>query len=253
MIKILRKRWQQVVAAILTVIMLGIPAMTGFAAVNMSGLVPGKAAFSTEKPDQYCESCTADPKIVEYAKQMFGLSGEVITGKEEQGYLGLLKSIKEFDNLKEKLSVVRVVKIKPINYVYISGAFKETNDTLLYAVINGNNNEILKLNTVKNNGGERVIVKEYQNDGIIKENSISLAEIARANKQNNQELAAFMEKHDSKITMAAINWEYWCCRYAGALACTMGCMVFFELPPVFALCKFMCGQLWKSGVCGNFK
>jgi putative immunity protein/bacteriocin len=177
----------------------------------------------------------------------------VITGKEEQGYLGLLKSIKEFDNLKENLSVVRVVKIKPINYVYISGAFKETNDTLLYAVINGNNNEILKLNTVKNNGGERVIVKEYQNDGIIKENSISLAEIARANEQNNQELAAFMEKHDSKITMAAINWEYWCCRYAGALACTMGCMVFFELPPVFALCKFMCGQLWKSGVCGNFK
>ncbi|MFW0968098.1 MAG: putative immunity/bacteriocin fusion bifunctional protein [Thermacetogeniaceae bacterium] len=250
--KILRKRWRQVLTVMLTIVMLGTPAMTGYAAANMSGLVSDKVVLSAEKLDQNCESCTSNPKAVEYAKQNFGLSAEVITGEKEHNYLSLFKSFEGFSNLKEKLSVVRVVKVNPINYVYISGAFKEKNDTLLYAVVNGNNNEILMLNTVKYDGSDSVFVKEFSNEGTIKESSISLAEIAQANEENDQELAAFMEKYDSKITLAAINWEYWCCRYAGALACTMGCCVFWELPPVMYACRFMCGYLWKSGVCSKF-
>ena len=239
-------RRQQLIAAVLTIVMLAIPAMTGYAAANVSGLVSNKAAST------YCQSCTSNPEVVEYAKKYFGLSAEVITGEEEYNYLSLLKSIDGFSDLKERLSKYRVVKVNPINYVYISGAFKEANNTLLYAVINGNNNEILMLKTVKYDGSDSVFVKEFSNEGTIKESSISLAEIAQANEENDQELAAFMEKYDSKITLAAINWEYWCCRYAGALACTMGCCVFWELPPVMYACRFMCGYLWKSGVCSRF-
>lgn len=248
--KILGKRWQQYVAALLTVIMLGTPAMAGFAAANMSDLVSDNTT-SIEKINQDCESC-ANPKVVEYAKQNFGLSAEVITGENEHDYLSLFKSIDGFSNLKEELSVVRVVKVKPINYVYISGAFKEADDTLLYAVINGNTNEIMMLNTVKYDGGDSVFVKEFSNEGTIKESSIPLAEIAQVNEAHNKEIDAFMNKYDSEFELTAINWEKWCCKFAGLVACNLGCAVFVELPPVMRFCSVMCQELWGAGVCDNF-
>lgn len=255
--KVLGKRWQRYVAALLTVIMLGTPAMTGYAAANMSGLVSDDVVLSAEKLDQYCESCTSNPKAVEYAKQNFGLSAEVITGEKEHDYLSLLKSIDGFSNLKEELSVVSVVKVKPINYVYISGAFNETNDTLLYAVINGNNNEILMLNTVKYDGGDSVFVKEFSNEGTIKESSISLAEIAQLKEEHNKEIDAFMNKYDSKFELAAINWEYWCCTFAGIIACRTGCAVFIGVNPilgvsVYSICTTMCDVMWSGGLCSKF-
>lgn len=253
--KFLGKRWQRYVAALLTVIMLGTPAMTGYAAVNVSGLVPDNTT-SVEKINQDCKSCTS-PKVVEYAKQNFGLSAEVITGEKEHDYLSLFKSIEGFNNLKEKLSVVRVVKVKPINYVYISGAFKETNDTLLYAVVNGNSNEILMLNTIKYDGSDSVFVKEFSNEGTIKESSISLAEIAQAKEEHNKEIDAFMDKYDSKFELSAINWEYWCCTFAGIIACRAGCAVFVGVNPilgvsVYSICTTMCDVMWGGGICSQF-
>ena len=237
---------QQLIAAVLTIVMLAIPAMTGYAAANVSGLVSNKAAST------YCQSCTSNPEVVEYAKKYFGLSAEVITGEEEYNYLSLLKSIDGFSDLKERLSKYRVVKVNPINYVYISGAFKEANNTLLYAVINGNNNEILMLKTVKYDGGDSVFVKDFLNDGVIKENKISLAEMARAKEEHEKEINAFMNKYDSRIELSAINWEYWVCQFAGELACAMGCLVFTPNAVLIGICDRMCKFFWGNGLCSKF-
>jgi hypothetical protein len=103
------------------------------------------------------------------------------------------------------------------------------------------------LKTVKYDGGDSVFVKDFLNDGVIKENKISLAEMARAKEEHEKEINAFMNKYDSRIELSAINWEYWVCQFAGELACAMGCLVFTPNAVLIGICDRMCKFFWGNG------
>lgn len=247
MIKTFGNSWKRVIAIILGVVFLATPGTIGFAAAA-SSLFSKNVVLSAEKFAQGCPSCKNDinSKAVEYAKNM-GLSTELVAGDEAQRYLGLFQS-QGLSNLGEKLSVYKVAKVKPNNYVYVSGAFKEPmNDTILYAAINGNTDEVLMLKTVKYDGGDSVSVKDFLNNGAI--TSVSFKEINKSNEHLKQSLDEFMKKNDPGSVTTLIDWYSWCCSFAGILACGTGCAVFFEFPPLYVACDSMCNYFWSTGLC----
>lgn len=253
MIKILGKSWQRIIAVMLTVVFLGTPGLIGFTAANASGLVSENVVLAAQNFQQQCPTCKniANSKAVEFAKTKMGLSVEVLSGSNVQHYLGLFKSFNGFNNLGNSLLVYKVVRVKPLNYVYISGTFKAPmNDTLIYAVINGNTDDIAVLKTVKYNDKDNMLITDYLNKGAT--TNLSLETIIQANEKRTQDMDEFMNRYNSEgaITPQSFEgWQKWVCSFAGLVACGTGCAVFIAVPGLPEVCWAACCYFWDNGLC----
>jgi hypothetical protein len=253
MINLFEKSWKKIITVIIAIAFLSTPGIVGFATANASGLVSENVILAAQKVQQNCPSCKtlANSKAVEFAKKNMGLSANLISGDEEQQYLSRFKSYKGLDDLNDKLLVYKVVRVEPVNYIYVSGTFKQSNDTFLYAVINGNTNEIAMLKTVKYDGVDTVNVTNYLHNGATA--SVTLEGISKSNEQQAQNMDGFMNEYSSSTAiqqiMPDVNWQKWCCSFAGLLACSLGCAVFIEVPPGEAACEMFCVYFWDNGLC----
>jgi len=234
---------------------LGLPGAVGFTTANVSGLVSENVILASEKLQKGCASCkNKNAKEIAFAENKLGLRAETLDGTAKQNYFNLLQSIQGFADLSKKLSVYKVVRVNPVNYIYISGTFQKPMDnTLLYAIINGKTGEIALLKTVQYNKDDtNVIAKDFLKDGIT--TKISLSEMAQKSEENKQLMDAFISANSNASTeqiavAAKAPSEHWICSFAGVIACVTGCAVFIAVPLAYTACEIACNYFWSNGLC----
>lgn len=206
------------------------------------------------------ETTTCPEEIVNFAQNELGMSVTVLEKNEMEKYLALLHRYKDTKIRKNMLADnVRVMRVEPQKTIYITGTFKNDNNKAIYAVINGKTNEIqrIAITTLSETGQIRILT--YNSDGFIEEVITTEEEINQQIELTKKEMLDFIDQYNSgtinppgevsALISIPTDWEYWVCKFGGSLACTMGCVIFIELPPVMLTCKWACSYFWGKGVC----
>lgn len=117
-----------------------------------------------------CNGCsTSNSQILTFAQDEMGLKAELLDAGEAAQYISMLSSqFKGINNLKEKTGVFKVVKVTPLNFIYIIAVNKSDPNKVLYSVIDEEKLTIklLMLVDVTENGD--IQISEYDTNGTLK-------------------------------------------------------------------------------------
>jgi len=210
--------------------------------------------IGTTIEESVCTSC-GNPTIVEFAKDQLGLEAVLLDSDQSQQYINILNDFVGVKNLESKIDQYQVIKVSPSDLIFIMATKRNSGDSALYAVIDGKNKDILNIHFNIYNKDGSVVTRAYSNNGTFSEKTLTIAELNEYAQQSEQELLDFIQKSSDPSIKISIptNWEYWCCKFAGFLACSLGCGVFIELPPVFAACKTACSYFWGNNICDDYQ
>ncbi len=214
--------------------------------------------FAEEPDKENCSRCNTPNKQILKFVQEKGLEAELLNTEAADPYITILHQFKGIKDFETKTTILKVVKVNPLNYVYIVGMNQSDPDKVLYSVINAKQNVMmtLVLADIAENGD--VQISEYDSNGTLKSYTKTQAELNELDNQKEAALLSYINDQKSPSTVQPnisipTNWEYWACQFASWVACNTGCAMFIEIPPAYIACVAACKIAFTTNICDQFR
>lgn len=214
-------------------------------------------AYATAPDKMPCTHCnTQNEQILSFAQEQMGLNAELLDTNAASPYIEVLSNFKGIKDFDTKSTILKVVKVTPLNFIYITAMNENNPNKVLFSVIDGEQNTIsaVVLSDIAENGN--IQISAYDSNGTLKTYQKTQAELDELVKQKEAVMLEYINNQNSsdslqpKISIPS-NWLWWACQFGSWLACSTGCGMFIEIPPAYIACTAACRTAFTTLACDD--